>query len=371
MLDESNLDGDQSQGDSTIKLTHSQLMDLITKTQAVPQPKAPKAASPYQPQQAPARLAGVQANFDPQRPVTSQMNLADITADPNAQARTRIQAMEQQKNAQMATGGTAAAPATMSAQDAWKALSDQNPKATTQQKWATITAMAKAGAFKVKGADGGKGMEGIEGALYQNAIKQGKTPEQAAEVAAKYKRAGSAEAAATELAKKEADTKAKVEANQPKATAAMESMKSGVQNTLDFINMARKGVSGKTTGAGAYLANVKGTDAYNLSKTLDTIKSNIGFDKLQEMRTQSPTGSALGRVTNFEMQTLQNVVASLDQGQTEDQLNLHLDIAEKIMKHIDGAIQEDYERQYGKSAAAPAAADTGAKGAIDYSEYFK
>jgi hypothetical protein len=88
------------------------------------------------------------------------------------------------------------------------------------------------------------------------------------------------------------------------------------------------------TGAGNYLANVKGTSAHNLEKTLDSIKSNIGFDKLQQMRLASPTGGALGQVAVQEMIMLQAAYGSLAASQSEKELkhnlsrlhNMYLDV---------------------------------------------
>jgi hypothetical protein len=346
MLDESNMDDNQADDGSSIRLTHSQLMDLITKTQGVPQPKAPKpqAASPFQAQQPPQRLPGVQAQFDPQRPVSSLDPNAYAEPTQMAQARTRIAAMEAAK--QQSAGG-ANSPATMSAQDAWKTLTEQNPKATTQQKWATIQAMAKTGVFKTKAA--AEGLTGVEGALYQDAIKRGMSPTAAAEEAAKYKRAGSAEVAATELAKKEADTKAKTEANQPKAKQTMERMTENADDMKNALAAIRKQSGAWTTGMfGKLFSALPGTEAYNLHANLERLTSRLGLDTLQEIKDSSPNGSALGRVTNYEMGLLVKAKENLDQAQSEDQFNAALDDLETKIANSKKHIQAAYEETYGK-----------------------
>lgn len=71
---------------------------------------------------------------------------------------------------------------------------------------------------------------------------------------------------------------------------------------------------------GQVLENFGGTDARNLRGDLDRIKANIGFDELNKMRRESPTGGALGQVTERELQFLQSVQGSLDQAQTPEQL---------------------------------------------------
>lgn len=80
-----------------------------------------------------------------------------------------------------------------------------------------------------------------------------------------------------------------------------------------------------TTGWGALISPIPGTAAHNVSKLLDTVKSNIGFDKLQSMRDASPTGGALGQVSEFENRLLQAVFGSLEQSQSMEQLLFNLD----------------------------------------------
>jgi hypothetical protein len=79
-----------------------------------------------------------------------------------------------------------------------------------------------------------------------------------------------------------------------------------------------------STGMGGKLAGIPGTNAKALSSLLDTIKANIGFDELNKMRQQSPTGGALGNVTERELAFLQSVAGSLDQEQSDEQLRYNL-----------------------------------------------
>ena len=75
---------------------------------------------------------------------------------------------------------------------------------------------------------------------------------------------------------------------------------------------------------GALLSRVGGTDANNLRSQLATIKSNIGFDKLQSMREASPTGGALGNVSEKENEYLQSVLGNVEQSQSPEQLKKNL-----------------------------------------------
>ena len=85
------------------------------------------------------------------------------------------------------------------------------------------------------------------------------------------------------------------------------------------------GLGGNTTGMfGSLLSKVGGTDANNLRSQLATIKSNIGFDKLQSMREASPTGGALGNVSEKENEYLQSVLGNVEQSQSPEQLKKNL-----------------------------------------------
>jgi len=75
-----------------------------------------------------------------------------------------------------------------------------------------------------------------------------------------------------------------------------------------------------TTGIGGQmLRNIGGTAALDVSKLIDPIQASIGFDRLQRMREASPTGGALGQVSERELDLLMATLSSLDQAQSEEQ----------------------------------------------------
>ena len=85
------------------------------------------------------------------------------------------------------------------------------------------------------------------------------------------------------------------------------------------------GMGGNTTGFfGKIMSGIGGSDAANLRAQLTTIKSNVGFDKLQSMREASPTGGALGNVSEKENEYLQSVLGNLEQSQSPEQLKRNL-----------------------------------------------
>lgn len=67
-----------------------------------------------------------------------------------------------------------------------------------------------------------------------------------------------------------------------------------------------------------------GSGAFDLSKTLETIRANLGFEELAKMREMSPTGGALGQVAVQELVYLQAALDNLDPGQSEEQLKRNL-----------------------------------------------
>lgn len=58
--------------------------------------------------------------------------------------------------------------------------------------------------------------------------------------------------------------------------------------------------------------NIPGSSTYTAEKMIQSALSNVGFDALQEMRQNSPTGGALGNVSDQEVTRLQQTLGSLD-----------------------------------------------------------
>jgi hypothetical protein len=64
------------------------------------------------------------------------------------------------------------------------------------------------------------------------------------------------------------------------------------------------------------LAKVPGTPEYEVSQFIESALSNVGLDRLQQMRETSPTGGALGQVPFQQQQRLEQVLGSLKLGQS-------------------------------------------------------
>jgi hypothetical protein len=96
------------------------------------------------------------------------------------------------------------------------------------------------------------------------------------------------------------------------------------------------------TGVGAVAADIPGTPQKDVAALLETVRANIGFDRLQALREASPTGGALGQVSDFENRLLQSTIGNLAQDQGKDQLiynlrrakNAYLDAVHGTPEHI-------------------------------------
>jgi hypothetical protein len=133
------------------------------------------------------------------------------------------------------------------------------------------------------------------------------------------------------------DIKAKQEDKAEKKALGQQAALTHATKVIGDVADASSLVSGMTTGlAGKAQSFVPGTDAFNLNQRLLTIKANLGFDRLQQMRDASPTGGALGQVAVQELNALQATVGSLELGQDRKELSKNLN---KIEHHYSNWIR--------------------------------
>jgi hypothetical protein len=104
-------------------------------------------------------------------------------------------------------------------------------------------------------------------------------------------------------------------------------------DSMKAIENARSRAGFWTTGpVGAISKNIPGTWAYDLDKDVDTLRARVGFNELAAMRAASPTGGALGNVTEKELAMLQAAGSNLEVGQSGDQFRSNLDRLEGTVK---------------------------------------
>lgn len=127
------------------------------------------------------------------------------------------------------------------------------------------------------------------------------------------------------------DTKEAAEARKAKFSVLLSKI-AAVDNTLGTIEEARVLSDDGATGFNYFvLSNLPiDTDERRLGQRIKTLRANLGFDKLQAMRDASPTGGALGQVSNIELELLTAALTALDGVTSAADFNRQLD---KVKKH--------------------------------------
>lgn len=105
------------------------------------------------------------------------------------------------------------------------------------------------------------------------------------------------------------------------------------QRNRQSVNELMGKVGPSTVGFGTgTMSSIGGTPARNFKAELDTLKANIGFSELTEMREASKTGGALGQVSDREIALLTSTLGALDQGQSPANFKAQL---QKILDSLD------------------------------------
>lgn len=107
------------------------------------------------------------------------------------------------------------------------------------------------------------------------------------------------------------------EAKVATVTASADRIINTVDEAIPLVGYLSAGLAGGL--------NIPGTQGRNLEEALKTVKANLGFDRLQQMRDASKTGGALGQVAVKELEALQASIASLDRGQSPEVLKRNLE----------------------------------------------
>jgi len=133
------------------------------------------------------------------------------------------------------------------------------------------------------------------------------------------------------LAQEQEDKDIKKKEKADKKLAAKEASVKQADLVVQDMNRALEIIEGNPMASGGILGKLKdaplvggATDAKKLENLFDTVKSNIGFDKLQSMRQNSPTGGALGAVSDTENKMLQATLGSIKPDMDTDQLRYNL-----------------------------------------------
>lgn len=109
---------------------------------------------------------------------------------------------------------------------------------------------------------------------------------------------------------------------------------------LDEIGRVRKLIKNEklaqpiTGVTGEVASKIPGSVRRSAEGMVSTIKANIGFDRLSQMRAESPTGGALGNITEQELAYLQSVLGNINLDQNPRLLLENLDRLEKLYQGI-------------------------------------
>jgi len=121
-----------------------------------------------------------------------------------------------------------------------------------------------------------------------------------------------------------------------------------LQRGLDMFDEMNQGKGVAGANMRLFNAAVPGTSEYNVEGFIQSALSNVGLDKLQDMRENSPTGGALGQVPIQQQKRLEQVLGSLKLGQHPDVLkanmkrviNIYIDIMYGTQGERDFAVSE-------------------------------
>lgn len=155
-----------------------------------------------------------------------------------------------------------------------------------------------------------------------------------------------------EKAKATGRIEGEAQAKWPKAQMAFSAFEIKSNNLEATIDRALGNVNVWTTGPGGLLANVPGTAAKALKGDLDTIRANVGFEELQTMRESSPTGGALGSVSERENTLLQSVKASIDQLQDGRDVTRNLNVIKSNVRELRAIQRQKFEQDAQKFGGA-------------------
>ena len=165
----------------------------------------------------------------------------------------------------------------------------------------------------------------------------------------------------TAIGKGEGERQVELPEKRRKAEGALNALKRQQRVVGEDVDKAIKSANDMglfTTGfLGDLSKAVAGTPAYDLSQTLLTIQAGIGFDKLQEMRANSPTGGALGAISEKENLLLQAVNGATAQGQSKEQFTANLARIKTLMDEVVEERRAAFEQDFGGASSSDDAPD--------------
>lgn len=113
--------------------------------------------------------------------------------------------------------------------------------------------------------------------------------------------------------------------------------------TINQIRSIYGGFSPGTGGVGAALSYIPGSDAADVERLTKTLQGNIAFKKLSDMKAASPTGGALGAISERELDLLASSLGSIDPKLSFFLFKQNLDEIENVLSRSKQGIEEEIQ----------------------------
>ncbi len=151
---------------------------------------------------------------------------------------------------------------------------------------------------------------------------------------------------ATDL--QEAKRTAAIKLEKPRAQARLTSSLSGLDSTSGLVSRISKhpGLS-SATGISSAFPTRPGSDAANVEALLETLRARLSFAELAKMKAASPTGGALGAISERELSLLGAAEQSLSVSQSQEQFSENLNNIESSLARLKSAQQDAFDAQFG------------------------
>lgn len=168
-----------------------------------------------------------------------------------------------------------------------------------------------------------------------------------------------------ELAKKRAAEQAKTETEMPQRKQAAMQMINAVDSSMGRLEQVARELRNhpglpRIVGLQGMVPNRAGSDASNAEAIRSRLMALSAFSELADMRANSPTGGALGNVTERELDMLGNAAGSLDVRQSLEAVQKQLDDIIKRAEQSRRNVYKSYEEQFGPLDLGGHADDSGA-----------
>lgn len=102
----------------------------------------------------------------------------------------------------------------------------------------------------------------------------------------------------------------------------------------------------KAVGTAKSIAAIPGTEGADLRAMLNTLRSQVGFAVLQDLRDNSKTGGAVGNVSDYEQQLLQNNLVSLDDKMSVPAMREQLANLKEYLQGARGRVTDAFHQTY-------------------------